>query len=726
VARAELVLAHRDIEPLRQLVLEPDPLSSFAGAFQQLQSRLADDAQVAIDLLPLSPPQRRRLRKRLLRSAGHHTHVPRGTSALADEVLRELTPARRGRGAGRGAQRMSPGETVGQRVEVKQVADKLAEYDAMFHLQVLLRASSEVPGRAERHLQALISCFDVFAGQNYFRVRGLRLAGLGFLGADAPWRRGWFDRRMDGSVFAPARRSVVTSRELAGLLKPPTVHCDASNVLRLGGVIPPPPRQLPEYRRQPDVLPLGRVTSEDGGDKVVGLHAADSFFTLICGRARYGKTTLAQNQLLHVVRRGQGALFLDPHQDAIELLKEFLTDVGLAERVVEVSVAASKQLGWNLLAMKGAGPGGRDLGPDAIERKVSAVVDAFASALKWGAVNNRALTLTTFAAQSLIELAWLLPAEAAPTLFQITSLLSNEAWREEVIPYLSPPVRDFWINRFPHIAKDAGAVTPVTNLVDRLRASKGVAALLGSPLADYNIRRAMDEGKIVLAHPGAGSLKDQLLACLMVFDLLHSAKTRADTPKDRRRPFWAFLDEVTSYDGAAAGNLAALLEQVGKFEVKAALLTQNPERLTQPTLDAVTTNRSHLITSTVNAKAASMLAREWGGLPDYRAVVRLEKYTYVASTTIAGHIELPFLVRGMSVEEMWADVHHPERVEQLTATIDETCGRRPLDERIAVIEEHDERVLAHLPRRRGGGPAARSVPLVPGALSVPLEPAGER
>ena len=38
--------------------------------------------------------------------------------------------------------------------------------------------------------------------------------------------------------------------------------------------------------------------------------------------------------------------------------------------------------------------------------------------------------------QSLVELALRLPPEAAPTIFQISSLLSNDEWRIGVLPLL--------------------------------------------------------------------------------------------------------------------------------------------------------------------------------------------------------------------------------------------------------------------------------------------------
>ena len=40
------------------------------------------------------------------------------------------------------------------------------------------------------------------------------------------------------------------------------------------------------------------------------------------------------------------------------------------------------------------------------------------------------------------------------------------------------------------------------------------------------------------------------------------------------RPFFVFLDEVQTYDGASSGNLAALLEQTAKYGIRAFLFNQ--------------------------------------------------------------------------------------------------------------------------------------------------------
>jgi hypothetical protein len=263
--------------------------------------------------------------------------------------------------------------------------------------------------------------------------------------------------------------------------------------------------------------------------------------------------------------------------------------------------------------------------------------------------------------------------------------------------YFSPTSREFWRSRFPRLPGEA--ITPVTNLVDRMRASRAIASLFGAPTSGYDIRRAMDQGRIVLACPGAGGLQqNRVVANLLVYDLLHAALTRSDLAPERRRPFFAFVDEAQVCDGASNGNLAALLEQCAKFGVRLHLFNQDPERLTARTWSAIKTNRSHLMTTVVSAEAAVLLARQWGGDIHPATITRLPRFSYVASVTLDREISRPFLVHGVPVSEMWGDCHHPERLEQVDRIISRNTGRRPVAEVLRALDSHDARILEYLKR----------------------------
>ena len=324
---------------------------------------------------------------------------------------------------------------------------------------------------------------------------------------------------------------ILTAREVAGFLKPPNAHCVSENVVRSGTLLPAPPA-LPTFKEDnPDLIPLGRVDGERGR-RIVGVRGADSFFTYIAGRSRYGKTETAIAQFVHLVRNGHGGLFLDPHGDALD------PDQALPRRSRPRRPSRRDRRrtgerldlpGWNLFELSG-----RD--DAAVEARVEAVVDAFASTMQWDDRSTRAINLTTQAARTLAHVAQALPPELAPTIFQFLPLLSEERWRDAVLPFLPKTSQRFWLDRFPLLAEEA--ITPLTNLVDRLRVSTPMAALLGQSRSTYRVREAMDNGWIVLAHPGSGGTRERLLANLLLFDILHAA---ARTCGDRGRQPQAVL-----------------------------------------------------------------------------------------------------------------------------------------------------------------------------------------
>jgi hypothetical protein len=686
VVRAELVLARASRDPLRRAGLDPDPLAGIARALEGLDTVVGDVATVCVDLLPVAAPRRRRIRRRLLRDARHRTGSP---GDPFDALL--------GDGA-RGGTRAEPADLVARRVGRQALDRKLGNDEPLFEIQILVRVASGFEGRAKGRLGAILAAFDAFAGENHLRVSGLSVPGVAFLGSDLPGRRGRFDRRLATGLFRPGRRRLVTAGEIAGLLKPPTVRCTATNVLRAGAAVGPPPRGLPSFEGRADLVPIGKVADE-AGERIVGVPLADTFFSYMTGRSRFGKTETALGQFVHLARTGHGCLLLDPHHDAVERVKPYLTEEGVRERVIEIDLTdAGRQPAWNLLSAAGRSPA-RAAG------QVDAVVDAFASALRWDEVNARALNLTTQSVQALADLSRALPPELAPTIFEIPVLLTDDPWRAAVLPHVSPAVRRFFEDRFPRLSPEA--VTPVTNLIDRLRASAPAAALLGNPAAGYDVRAAMDRGRVVLVCPGWGSTRDRLIANFALFDALHAARSRAELAVPRRREFHVFLDEAQIYDGASSGTLAALLEQAAKFGVRAMILNQNPERLSAATRDAVLTNRSHLLTTALDAKAAGLIARELGHGVSAEAIGDLPRFHSLASVTLGGEVSRPFRLAGVPLDGLFTDAGGEEDVAALDRSIAETTGDVPVSDTLRRLDGHPQRILAHLAagRRR---PAKRS------------------
>lgn len=671
--RTELVLSRASVEPLARLDLDPDPLQPFAAAMASLHADRGERIGVCVDLLPATGRRRARLDHRLKRQARRLHGERRSLMEILDNERRP--------------RHSDPAELIERRMVGQALDAKLRDAGPLYEAQVLLTSEAAEKPRAKLAMQLLLAAFEPFGSQNWLRPSGLGFGDVVFFGSDFPTRRRSFDRRLATGLHRPAKRSILTAREAAGFLKPPPARCVSTNVVRSGTLLPAPP-SLPTFEKgRADLVPLGRVSGERG-KRIVGARTADSFFTYIAGRTRYGKTETAIAQFVHLVRSGHGGLFLDPHGDALTRIKPYLRDPEVARRVVEIDVGshgAWELPGWNLFEL-----GGRDRA--ATESRVAAIVDAFASTLQWGDQSTRAINLTTQATRALAHVARALPPELCPTIFQLPTLLSSERWREAALPFLPNSSRAFWTDRFPRLTEEA--ITPLTNLVDRLQSSPPISTLLGQSQSTYRAREAMDEGWIVLAHPGSGDTQERLVANLLLFDLLHAAKARQEVASAERKPFWVFLDEVQSYDNVASGNLAALLEQSAKFGLRAVVLNQNPERLNPRTLTALTTNRSHLLATTMNSHAAALLTKEWAGKPDPAALTKLPRFRFIAQVTDRGELSEPFALEGIRAEDV---------VEQPAGNPEPTSGpvaRTEVPDVTEHLEALDERILAALKKRR--------------------------
>lgn len=699
VARREMRLAKGSALPLGELALSPDPLAPFVAVLGALA--LGEDLEVVIDLQPLGPTQRRILHRR----AQRRDHSP-NTSGFANEMHGSLM-ADPLRGGGRRLASRNTGTDLMRledRAQDKDRHNKLASGDAAFESQVLIKAQAATPGRARALVDEAAACFAPFAGpRNRWRATGWGLGPIYVGGAQAVNRRRSFDRRWETGRFHPHHPSVVIASEVAALIKPPTKNCAGSAIVRSGGLVPEPPVGLPAWTPEDSatIMPLGWVT-EHGVRSVRGVPIDSTLFTARFGRSGMGKTETALVAAIGLARMaGVSVLFCDPHGDALDRMTPYLLEQ--ADRLLEVNLsreACGTQAGWNPLAMGGAGGVGAN-GPNAIEEKSSMIAAAFAAFLGWTEQNNRGMNLVTQAAQSLCELNLVLPPDCQATIFQIITILSNDDWRNDVLRFLSPNSQSFWLTRFTKQTGGGEAITPVTNALDRIRSSRHIAALFGQSISTFDMRQAMDDGKIILLCPGGVGDKENLIHALFLFELFRATLSRRNLAPERRRACHAFLDEMQVADrGQSSIFVSRMFQEARKYAVRVHAMVQQPTALSKTTLRAMLTNRSHLFSTVLAADDGALVAREWGGVVEPSTITSQLRYEYLASVTLGDRISDPFRVKGLSVEEAWGPAPAEATAAAMEEAIDHNMARRPVDEVLTDLDTLDARILEALAARR--------------------------
>jgi uncharacterized protein (DUF2267 family) len=698
VCRGELRLARDSVEPLADLGLDPDPLGVYARVFALARDELQEDIRVAVDMVPASPSQRRRLRGRLAKQAsasdldGPRRRGSRGARAAAAvsgfvaQMAQEANigpPVRAASAAP--LSKIDPLALVRHRSEMREINRKLYEPDAMFELQVLVRTQSLSKGRSKALYQAVLGAFEIFAGDNEFRTSGLRLF-MRFGGSDMWWRRWWFDYRLRTGHFDPAGESIVNAREVEPLLKPATRRCPAPNAVRAGVWMAPAPRDLPVYRGQRGVLPLGEVL-RDNKMVMVGMNLDEYHFGGLFGRSRFGKTELALVQLAHVALVERlGALFFDPAVDALERIRPYLTEDGVRERVVELNLARtspkSRHVRWNLLSMDG-------LREEHIERRADALWDTFSVASGYTTrAAQRTAAIFQAAINSLLHISMQMVANRAPdlqpTIFTVRTLLMDSEFRAAVTARLPPHLAKFWIGEYNNEADGE----PIRRFISRVQNNPVLRATFGSPKSTFDPRKALDDRKIILAAPPSPT--DTTVSSLIMQCMIDGARSRVNIHRTRRVPSYWHFDETPSWD---QGAVAEVFEQVAKYEVYANALAQAPHRLPDATQESLTTNSSFIITTATSARGAKFFAAEWDDVDAKTATRQIRKYNYIAQVTHGGRRIPPFRLAGRPLEEVWGAHSHEDRLDLLDAVQDKLCGSGTVEETLDIIADHDERLL---------------------------------
>ncbi|MCM2424160.1 ATP/GTP-binding protein [Streptomyces sp. RKAG293] len=698
VARAELVLARPDHRPLARLGPDPDPLQRLAAAMAAVRSQDGEQADVMVDLVPVPDGQVDRRRRSLIARAAR-----RGPSAFGErlgpggaggawvDTVRTVLADGMGISSSPGS-RPRPAK-VPRQVDLADGVGKFTLGEPVFAVQVLVRVTATHPVRARALLHQLLGAMAMFSGENRWRPVGPRRTAWRPY-SNVWWRRRSFDRRVATGEFAPAKRQWVTTAEIAGLLKPPTRHCAATNVARCGGVVPPAPAGLPQWTGQRGMLPLGRVTGAEGREYLAAAHVADVLFGLGLGKSGFGKTEQALVQILTIAYGGYGGWFLDPHGEALARALPYLTHPAVRDRVQLIDLAKPSMDSpfgcWNPLDMRG-----RRL--EDIQDVVGAVVGGIASAQGWGGNAPQARAILSNAVLVLAHLAYQLVAENCshlqPTVFQIKSLLTDDEWRAGVLERMPDDIKRFWRTSFPKYA--ATAVPTVTNALDVLDTSLSLKAFLGGSLSTYNVRHAMDNGTVVLVAPSGTGAGDPLITSLLIFDLFLAGLSRQDTPVTERRTFFAWMDELAGVDAAGRGFIAKIFEQLRKYEVRLMTMTQMAMRLSETTRQAALQNQSVLSATACDIDEARYVANRMPGITP-ETIAGLEKYEYIVSVMLHGKRTTPFKVRGVPVDQVLADYYNPDALADLDAAIDVTLGRRPVEKILADLATLDERIGDHL------------------------------
>src|SRR3989338_2534168 len=454
-----------------------------------------------------------------------------------------------------------------------------------------------------------------------------------------------------------------------------------------------------------------------GRDDKFGIRIEDlTRHMYIIGKTGMGKTEILKNMAIQDVLSGRGVGIIDPHGEFSEGVLDFVPRERIKDVVYFNPADYDHPVGLNLL---------EDVGYDQRHLVASGLMGVFKKIWLdvWSArmeyiLNNTILALLEY---------------PDSTLLGIMRMFAEPAYRARIVENLTDPVvKAFWTNEFARYTQrlETEAVAAIQNKVGQFVSNPLIRNILGQPRSAINMRKIMDERKILIVNLSKGKIGEdnaRLLGAMIIARLQLAAMSRVDVPESERKDFFAYVDEFQNF---ATDSFANILSEARKYHLCLILANQYIRQLIDGdntrVRDAVFGNVGTMAAFRVGAEDAEFLEKEFEPEFMLNDLVNLPKYNIYIKLMIDGVASHPFSAQTLSPLPTPEATHREVLIENTRTRYG--TPRRTVEERIAKewmeesqslqrIVHRGEQSLSHALRApgvvkdvRGGFPARPAGP----------------
>lgn len=244
------------------------------------------------------------------------------------------------------------------------------------------------------------------------------------------------------------------------------------------------------------------------------------------------------------------------------------------------------------------------------------------------------------------------------TMLDITRILTDKKFRIDVLKYVSDPVvSNFWKVEFASWNDKfaAEAVAPVLNKIGAFTANPLVRNIIGQPKSSFNIRKIIDENKILIVNLSRGLVGEDnaaILGALMVTKIQLAAMSRADIPVEMRTPFYLYVDEFQNF---ATESFATILSEARKYGLNLTVANQYIAQMPQDVKDAVFGNVGSMIAFRMGADDARGMQKYFEPKFLEYDLIHMHNRHFVISMTIDGEKVQAFSATTLTLPENSSD-----------------------------------------------------------------------
>jgi len=320
----------------------------------------------------------------------------------------------------------------------------------------------------------------------------------------------------------------------------------------------------------------------------------------VIGKTGMGKSTLLENMAVQDIQNGNGLAFLDPHGGSAEKLLEYIPESRVNDVVYFAPFDMDYPISFNVM---------EDVGYDKRHLVVSGLMSAFEKiwADAWSARMSYILQNTLYALLEYPE----------STLLDINRMLVDKEFRKRVVENIKDPsIKSFWVDEFAKYSDryTQDATPAIQNKVGQFVSNPVIRNIIGQPKSSFDVRRIMDEKKIMIVNLSKGRIGESntnLLGSILVTKIYLSAMSRADLSAAElaKKPnFYLYVDEFQSF---ANKSFADILSEARKYKLNLTIAHQYVEQMEEEVRSAVFGNVGTMIVFRVGSFDAEIFEKEF-------------------------------------------------------------------------------------------------------------------
>lgn len=318
----------------------------------------------------------------------------------------------------------------------------------------------------------------------------------------------------------------------------------------------------------------------------------------VIGKSGVGKSTLLENMAIQDIAHGEGVAVLDPHGSFAEKMLEYIPEHRIKDVVYFAPFDTENPISFNVL---------EDVGPDRRHLVVSGLMSTFKKIWvdAWSARMEYILTNTLLA---LLEY-------PGATLLGVNRMLSEKGFRKKVVDNITDAaVKAFWTEEFANYTERmaAEAVPAIQNKIGQFTANPLVRNIIGQSKSTFDIRKVMDEQKILIINLSKGRIGDtntSLLGSMIITKIYLAAMSRAELSSSQMgglSNFYFYVDEFQSF---ANETFADILAEARKYKLALIIAHQYVAQMEEKVRDAVFGNVGTTVSFRVGPLDAELLEK---------------------------------------------------------------------------------------------------------------------